>query len=492
MKKFKFNKIHKIILIIITNILVINIIYTYQDYQTAKNHPKNQLYGKNVVSNINNDLSSDRMFLGLSNTVKKYIKMYSNNFFTAFDDTCEPFYNCNFVDTYLGYDGVTSNLYEENKELNLDNINYRILKDITNYIKELAVKEEKIVATFNYDAITDDGVVFVDKITYFEINDNVFINDKKENIISKDIKYILTPFGYYNEGENGNTYFDTQLFYIYDYLEKQMDEIVGTKKFDNNGYYEITNPNIDELNLSLDYSDENNNKLEFNVKVCFQRLDGMYGIYSNSEYKNMLYSSQNSETGYIAWFEYYMDNDLYTFTKYLSENYINYLISLLLIIGSYFLIRIIINKKKLVNPIDKLVTKKQPKIKREVTDKENVDLENQLTKLVDTGKNLFIFKNVELVYEPNSLVVLVNKAELTKVIDNIFHFILNHSTPKNKLLIKIENKKIYFINNNYGITNKELEELNNVFEIIEAHDFQHTTNLSKDSYQIIIDMNNAE
>lgn len=68
----------------------------------------------------------------------------------------------------------------KNKELNLDNIDYQSLKNITDYIKKLAEKEEKMVATFNYDAITDDGVVFVDKITYFAINDNVFINDKKK------------------------------------------------------------------------------------------------------------------------------------------------------------------------------------------------------------------------------------------------------------------------------------------------------------------------
>lgn len=491
MKKIKFNKVHKILLIIITNVLIINIIYTYQDYQSAKNHPKNQLPGKNIVMNINNELSSDFMYMGLSNIVKKQIKIYSNNYFTAFDNSCTPFYNCNFINTYLGYGEVTSNLYEKNKELNLDNIDYQSLKNITDYIKKLAEKEEKMVATFNYDAITDDGVVFVDKITYFAINDNVFINDKKENIISKDIKYILTPFGYYNKDENGVIYFDEQLSSIYGYLEKQMQNVVGNKKFDRNGYYEMTNPDIDDILLNLDYIDDDNNKLKYKVKVCFQKLDRMYGIYSNSNYDENLYSSQDSETGYIAWFEYYMDGDLYTFATYLSENYINYLISLFMIIGSYFLIKIIVNKNALINSIDKPILK-QPKVKREVTDKEDVDLENQLTRLIDTGKNLFIFKNIEIKYQANPLVVLGNKGELTKVINDIFHFILNHTTSKNNLVIKIENRKIYFINNDHSITSKELEELNDVFEIIEAHDFQHSFSSSQNSYQIIIDMNYKE
>lgn len=489
MKKFKFNKI---ILIIITNVLIINIIYTYQGYQSAKNHPKNQLYGKNIVTNINNELSSDTTYLGLSNIIKKYIKIYSNNYFTVFDNSCNPFYNCNFMSTYLYYGAMPYNTMEENKRLNLDSIDYQTLKNITNYIHELAKKEENIVATFNYDAISDNGVVFVDEITYFAINDNVFIDDKKNNIISKDVTSILTPFGYYDKDEDNVIYVNKDLSSIYNYLERQMNNIVDSKKLDRNGYYEITNPDVDNLNLSLEYIDENDNKLKYNIKVCFQRLDKMYGIYSNSKFNENLYSSQDSETGYIAWFEYYFNDDLYTFATYFSDNYLNYFISLLLIIGSYFLIKIISNKKISVNSINKPVINKSPKIKREVTDKEDVDLESQLTRLVDTGKNLFIFKNIEIEYKPNQLVVLGNKAELTKVINDIFHFILNHSTPKNKLVIKIENKIIYFINNDHSITNKELEELNDVFEIIEAHDFQYSFSLSQSDYQIIINMNNEE
>ncbi len=109
--------------------------------------------------------------------------------------------------------------------------------------------------------------------------------------------------------------------------------------------------------------------------------------------------------------------------------------------------------------------------------------------MISSGKNLFIFKNIELNYQPNPLVVLGNKVELTKVINNLFHFTINHSIPKNTLDIKIENKKIYFINNDYCILDNDLQELNDVFEIIEAHDFQYSFNLSQNSYEIIIDFN---
>lgn len=109
--------------------------------------------------------------------------------------------------------------------------------------------------------------------------------------------------------------------------------------------------------------------------------------------------------------------------------------------------------------------------------------------MISSGQNLFIFKNIELNYQPNPLVVLGNKSELTKVINDLFFFTINHSRPKNKLDIKIENKKIYVINNDYCILDNDLQELNDVFEIIEAHDFQYSFNLSQNSYEIIIDLN---
>lgn len=126
------------------------------------------------------------------------------------------------------------------------------------------------------------------------------------------------------------------------------------------------------------------------------------------------------------------------------------------------------------------------KPKREVFNKESVDLEKQLTELYNNSKNLLVFKKLKLNYLPNNLVVLGNKDELTKVINNIYYFIISHSHPNDTLTISIENKTIYFINNDHSITNKEFEELNDIFEIIEAHDFNYQKKLDTDNYQIII------
>lgn len=489
MKKFCFNKTHKILLLIITSVLIINVVYTYKDYQAAKTRPENQLFGKNIVMNINNNLSSEYIFSDLHYIIKNTLDIYTNNYFIAFDNSLTPFYNSSFSEKNTIYYGSLE-FSEEEKHINIDNLDYMVIKEIVKYIKELYENEEKVIATFNYDAITDKDIIIVKEITYLSINDRVFVENKKGNLISKEISSVNSALGHYSYGEDENSYFNMVVSGTYDYLEKKLNDVVNKDKFDHNGYYEITysdEKDNDYIN-PIEYTNENDELIKINRKVCFQKLDRMYGAYADKENNKSLYHSSEYDRGYIAWLEYYDDSDLYTFTTYLSNNYINYLISLLLIIGSYFLIKIIVNKKTEINPINKSVIK-QPKVKREITNKEDVDLENKLTDLISNGQNLFIFKNIEINYQPNPLVVLGNKIELTKVINNLFHFTINHSIPKNKIDIKIENKKIYFINNDSCISNNELQELNDVFEIIEAHDFQYSFNLSQNSYEIIIDLN---
>ena len=82
----------------------------------------------------------------------------------------------------------------------------------------------------------------------------------------------------------------------------------------------------------------------------------------------------------------------YTFVNYLSDHYFNYLISLLIIIVSYFVI------KKINHENNTIIVEKEENIipskpKREVFNKESVDLEKQLTELYNNSKNLLVFKN---------------------------------------------------------------------------------------------------
>ena len=489
MKKFKFNKTHKISLIIITSVLIINVIYTYKGYQASKTRPENQLSMKNAVMNINNNLSSDYIFGDLYHLVKNSLNIYTDNRFIAFDNSLTPFYNNSYYMKNTLYYG-SPEFSEEEKIINIDNLDYMVIKEITNYIKELYESGEKVIATFNYDAITDKDIIIVKEITYLSINDRIFIENKKGNLISKEINNINSALGHYSYDGEEDSYFNMLVCNTYDYLETKLNDVVNKDKFDDNGYYEITysdEKNNEHLN-PIEYTIENDEHIKLNRKACFQKLGSMYGVYADKKNDKDLYQSSEYDKGYIAWIEYYTDSDLYTFTTYLSNNYINYLISLLLVIGSYFLIKIIVNEKTKIETIDKSIIK-QPKVKRKVTNKEDVNLENKLTNLISSGKNLFIFKNIELNYHNNPLVVLGNKVELTKVINNLFHFTINHSIPKNTLDIKIENKKIYFINNDYCILDNDLQELNDVFEIIEAHDFQYSFNLSQNSYEIIIDFN---
>lgn len=93
MKKFRFNKIHKISLVIITSVLIINVVYTYKDYEDSKTRPENQLSMKNIVMNINNNLSSNYIFGDLYHLVKNSLNIYTDNHFVAFDNSLNPFYN---------------------------------------------------------------------------------------------------------------------------------------------------------------------------------------------------------------------------------------------------------------------------------------------------------------------------------------------------------------------------------------------------------------
>lgn len=479
MKKIKFNKNVKLLLFCILSIITINALYTYQDYQNEKNKPEHISSSLNIVKNINDDLSL--RFGSFEDIVKNNINRNYFLNFMAFDDSLNLIYNNNFND--IGFSYETENISEN--LISLKHFDLQTLKNIYTLLHDSVDKKEKVVATFNYDAIKDDGTIVIKEILYFEINGTVFYNGNFDNLISKEITFLSTPFGDYGIDENDNIYINDYDYNIYNYLADSLNDVVASKKFDDNGYYEVINPVNDYIH-PIDYYDENDQHIKADVKICFQILDYKYGAYYTDEQtEEKLYGSYHPDSGYIVWYDYERDGNSYTFVNYLSDHYFNYLISLLIIIVSYFVI------KKINHENNTIIVEKEENIipskpKREVFNKESVDLEKQLTQLYNNSKNLLVFKKLNLNYLPNDLVVLGNKNELTKVINDTYYFIINHSHPNDTLTIKIENKTIYFINNDHSITNKELEELNDIFEIIEAHDFNYQKKLNIDNYQIII------
>lgn len=482
MKKLKFNTKNKLLFFCILNIIIINVIYIFQDYQNEKNKPEHMSSSLNIVKNINNDLSL--RFGSFEDIVKNNIgRNYFLNFI-AFDNSFNLSYKSDYESPCFSY--KSKNEYETDKYMiSLEHLNHQTLKEITTFIFNELNNDEKIIATFNYDAIKEDGTIIVKEITYFSINGVVFYNDSYDDLIDKEITFFKTPFGRYGTDDDGVIGISDFDLNSYNYLENYLKDVATSEKFDSNGYYEIINPN-NEYFKPIDYIDENDQHIKADVKICFQILDYKYGAYYTDEQtEEKLYGSYHPDSGYIVWQEYDLTGNSYTFMTYLSDHYFNYFISLLIIIGNYFIIKKLLNKKS--NTI--LVEEKPIKLskpKREVINKENIDLEKQLTDLYNNSKNLLVFKKLNLNFFSSDLVVLGNKEELTKVTNDIFYFIIRHSHPNDTLTIKIENKTIYFINNNHPITNKELEELNEVFEIIEAHDFNCQRKLNTDSYQIII------
>ncbi len=129
---------------------------------------------------------------------------------------------------------------EEEKIINIDNLDYMVIKEITNYIKKLYENGEKVIATFNHDAITDKDIIIVKEITYLSINDRIFIENKKENLINKEINNINSALGHYSYNGEEDSYFNMIVCNTYDYLETKLNDVVNKDKFDDNGYYEIT------------------------------------------------------------------------------------------------------------------------------------------------------------------------------------------------------------------------------------------------------------
>lgn len=483
MKKLKLNTKNKLLLFFILNIIIINVIYTYQDYQNEKNKPGHISSPLNITKDINNDLSL--RFGTFEDIVKNNISRNYFLNFIAFDNSFNLSYKAGYEAPCFSY--KSKNEYETDKYMiSLDHLDHQTLKEITAFIFNEFNNDEKIIATFNYDAIKEDGTIIVKEITYFSINGVVFYNNSYDNLIDKEITFFKTPFGRYGADDDDEIIrindFDLN---SYNYLENYLKDVATSEKFNKNGYYEIINPN-NEYFKPMDYIDENNQHIKADIKICFQILDYKYGAYYTDEKtEEKLYGSYHPDSGYIVWYEYDIMGNTYTFMTYLSDHYFNYLISLLIIIGYYFIITKILNKKRNTITVEEKPIKLS-KPKRVVINKEKFNLEKQLTDLYNNSKNLLLFKKLNLNYLSNDLVILGNKEELTKVINDIFNFIIKHSYPNDALTIKIENKTIYFINNNHSITNKELEELNDAFEIIEAHDFNCQRKINTDSYQIII------
>lgn len=485
--KIKFTKTHLILLIIIFNILIINSIYTYQDYQSEKHNPQRDLFGKSIVNNIKNQYSSYPTN-SLTQLVKRSINDYDliNNRFVAFNSDQQPYFNSNYILSSFIYQKSNVNINES--KVSLESLDYQTLKEITIYISKLASQNEKVTVTFNYDAIDDKENVFVKELKYFAINDNVYVDTSytEENRITKEISSITTPFGYYGLSDEDGNYYDTSGLDDYNYLEEQLKEVVNDKKFDNDGYYEIINPKATDNIRPTKFTDENNKHYDINIKVCFQELSAEYGINYN-QYQDLVSSSRSDETGYIVWCEYFLEDRLYNFTDYFTAHYLNYLISLLLIIGSYFILKLTINKKT-TDKIDNNVAISNPPKNKKV-DYNKVDLSKQLDDLISNSKNIFIFKKLTCEHYLEPLIVIGNKNELTEVINEAFKFIVRHSSPEDNLTIKIKNNSVYFINNDHPISNNELVELDTIAEIIKAHEYHYQFDSNEQSYQIIFDFN---
>ncbi len=208
MKKLKFNKNVKLILFCILSIITINALYTYQDYQNEKNKPEHISSSLNIVKNINDDLSL--RFGSFEDIVKNNINRNYFLNFMAFDDSLNLIYNNNFED--IGFSYETENISEN--LISLKHFDLQTLKNIYTLLRDSIDKKEKVVATFNYDAIKDDGTIVIKEILYFEIDGIVFYNGNFDNLISKEITFLSTPFGHYGVDENNNAYINDNNYNI--------------------------------------------------------------------------------------------------------------------------------------------------------------------------------------------------------------------------------------------------------------------------------------
>lgn len=479
-KKIKFSKNIIILVVIVISISMLNSIYSYQNYQSEKNKSGNISISRNMVNAINDLLSAGGQ--NYQEITKNLLSSIYYIDFLVFNSSMEPLAakynnaNFNYSEEYR---------YDLETLIDLSHLDYQTIVDIALYVNELSMQQQEIVATFNYDAIKEDGTIIVDKVSYLSINDVVFVDIDYNDLISKKVTSLSTPFGEYSSMRQGDFIFDSYNFKVYDYMQENLKDAVINDKFDNRGYYEIIKPN---KNLFGDGKDENDDTLKYYLKVCFQEINYKYGnYYQKNEYLEKLYGNYTPESGYFVWCEPVFENELYSFTDYLIDHYYNYIISLVLIIISYLITIKITGYQKKPVIIEKLV-KKEPVIKRQVENKEMVDLEKILTQLVNNSQNLLIFRHLRLDYINDPLVILGNKNELTQMINEIYFYLIRNSKPNDDLTIKIDHNKIIFINNNNAIFNYNLDKLDNALEIIIAHDFQYDIS---NSFQMTINFDNS-
>lgn len=316
------HKLTKIMLIIIIGTTILTSFFIYHDYQNNQKIINDDSPIKIVADNINDDLKlnpidPDEAF---------------NNQYQRLSNTHYIFYNSDKKPDLPDNDANSMIVLNNNiaSTIKLPKISYDILKEISQYLLDIVSTDpsQGINVTINYDRF-DNNKVETSKLSYFAINDQVFLNNSHLQTMTCQLDSFNCPF----------ISIDNYMNYIYSYnlgIYESIEEFFNynCKNIDQNGYYEK------EFNSGKNH--ENNG---ITSSLCIQELSGKYSKHTNLV--NRL--NDDYHNSYLAWFQINGIYEKYNFTDYLSEHYYIFIIYIAFILVAFFSIKKILSHQ--VSPV---------------------------------------------------------------------------------------------------------------------------------------------
>lgn len=418
----------KLIITIIIAFTSITALYTYQEYRVYEPPEvhENKDAVKKLAQDTNNDLgiSLDQEEGGFDAVLEKNARRLNLDMYIFFDYNSEP----NFIGnehSELKFKDPENELF---KSINISNLSYETLKEISNLINLELDNNHSLEITVNQDVssvIDSRGDYYIDvsDLTYLKVNNQEFINTKDDNLQTYPLVRFSTPFLQYSILDDTNkTHFNNNLEY-YNQLEEFFKKVKLEYLKDENGFYQENDLN-------------------------FQELSSKYGEYSSH------YGSGDKPSGYFVWEFNNFSNK--SFIGYLTTRCLNYVLAI-------FFIFLIIH---LINKYTKLITED----KITVSHLRPVLIDEMLKEILIQYKNRFALNKLIVIEKIEPLRVLADKELINKVIIEILNFIIKNNQTDSTIIVTTNDNSLSF---KINLNTSDFSSLQTYIDNLEPHRFKY-------------------
>lgn len=438
------NKFTNISIILITGILLITCIFTYQGFQNYQQTIKNDWPMKHIADDINDDLSINPAQINtvVSANVSRFPATY-----LAFDEAFEPFLAPSEEWIFI----ATKD--EAISDPVIGRIAYKDLKKICQKLVDQLEKDtaSPIMLTFNYAAVTTD-YISVPNIIYLEVNGETVYNVNKADpstlsTITCQLNEFYTPLLDIQKQTDENGYYYNNNIPKYEYLEEFFTKNYQNNEISDTGYYKLTTPK------DTPYQPEilQKNEKPIYYSFCIQKLSKSYSHYRDYQNNSGESNYLDDRIGYLVWAQFDNIYQPYHLTNYLFDHYYLYL----LIIAFTSLLLFFIKKGLKTTP--QLITAPS-KVPAKSKHYDVVDIEPVITNLINNSTNALKFKHINIVYQPQKTILNGNHDEITKIITELYQFALLYSNHSD-LIISLKENVISFTNYNFTYHQEDLNNL---------------------------------